>query len=91
MGVTGTCMHIHDGRMVDEPCTRKHFLEKWRIQRLETQVFWWMDTLLYILQQAFFMIVGMRRSWKKNEEYQRSKKTEDVRRNEDEGITSKEK
>jgi hypothetical protein len=26
-GDKGTCMQIHDGRMVDEPCTRKSFLE----------------------------------------------------------------
>jgi hypothetical protein len=26
-GVKGTCMKTCDGRMVDEPCTRKGFLE----------------------------------------------------------------
>jgi hypothetical protein len=48
-----------------------------------------MDTLLYGLQQALFMVAGTRKSRMKNEEDQRSKKIEDVRRDEDEGINSK--
>jgi hypothetical protein len=42
-GVKGTCMKTCDGRMVDEPCTRKGFLENRWIQRwLATHVFQWM-------------------------------------------------
>jgi hypothetical protein len=53
-------MQTHDGRMVDEPCTRKSFLENRRIHGLATHVLWWMATLLYGLQQTLFMFLGTR-------------------------------
>jgi hypothetical protein len=71
-GVKGIGMKTHDGRMVDEPCTRKSFLENRWIQWLVTHVFWWMDTLLYGLQQCL-CFAGTRRRL-------RMKKTKDFRR-----------
>lgn len=76
-------MRTRDGRMVDEPCTRRSFLENRRMQRLATHAFRWMATLLYGLQQCF---ASTRRRKIEDEEDQIFQKTKDVK---DKEISSK--
>jgi hypothetical protein len=56
-GVKGTNMHTCDGRMVDEPCMGKSFLENWWIQQLETQCTL-VDGNIFIWTSKLFMFVG---------------------------------
>jgi hypothetical protein len=68
-------MHIHDRRMVDEPCMRKGFLENRRIQWLATHVFWWMVTFYMDFNNVY--VLQVQEEDQLNEEDQRSWKIKD--------------